>query len=113
MPPAFIRLQRKGQMVLPRRLREMTGIAEGTLLKVDVLKGPRFLVTPQFTIDHPMAENSRKNRKQLLRDLAGAVDELRQDAKAKGLDKMPMREIRAAVTAARRDLKTRSKQPSR
>jgi hypothetical protein len=34
-----------------------------------------------------------------------------QDAKKKGVDKMPMREIRVAVTAVRRDLRNGSRQP--
>ena len=109
MSQAFIKLQRKGQMVLPRRLREMTGLAEGTLLKVDVLEGPRFLVTPQFTIDRPLVEG--KNRKAIFRELAQVVAELRQEAKEKGIDKMTKREINAAVAAARRDLKKSSKRP--
>jgi len=42
------------------------------------------------------------------------VAELRQEAKEKGIDKMPMSEIRAAVTAMRRDLKKKSiKQPAK
>ncbi len=75
-------------MVIPRSLREAAGVAEGTLMKVAVVKGGRFLVTPQFTVDRSIVEGSR-NRKQILRDLASAVAELRQDAKEKGIDKMP------------------------
>jgi bifunctional DNA-binding transcriptional regulator/antitoxin component of YhaV-PrlF toxin-antitoxin module len=111
MPQAFIKLQRKGQMVLPRRLREMTGVAEGTLLKVDVLKGPRFLVTPQFTIDRPLVEG--KNRKAVFRELAQVVAELRQEAKEKGIDKMSKAQINAAVAAARRDLKKTGKRSAK
>lgn len=68
-------------------------------------------VTPQLTIGRALVENPRKNRKQLLRELAQTVDGIRQEAKEKGIDKMPMREIRAAVTAVRRDLKKTSKRP--
>jgi bifunctional DNA-binding transcriptional regulator/antitoxin component of YhaV-PrlF toxin-antitoxin module len=96
-------------MVIPRSLREEAGIAEGTLMKVAVVKGGQFLVTPQFTIDRSVVTHGRKDRKQLLRELAVAVTELRQDAKEKGLDKMPMSEIDRAVAAARRDLKKTSK----
>ena len=39
------------------------------------------------------------------RDLARVLDELRQEAKEKGIDKMSKREINAAVAWARRDLK--------
>jgi len=110
MPQALIKLQRKGQMVLPRRLREMTGVAEGTLLKVDVLEGPRFLIPPQFT-DRPAVEG--QNRKAVFRELAHVVAELRQEAKKKGIDKMSKREINAATAAARRDLKKSSKRPTK
>ena len=51
MPEALVKLQRKGQMVIPRSLREEVGIAEGTLMKVAVVKGGRFLLTPQITVD--------------------------------------------------------------
>jgi hypothetical protein len=64
------------------------------------------LVTPQLTLNRPAVTHGRKNRKQLLRELATAVDELRQDAREKGIDKVPMREIDAAVAAARRPQKT-------
>ncbi len=109
MSQALVKLQRKGQMVIPRSLREAAGVAEGTLMKVTVLQGPRFLLTPQFTIDRSVVNGPRKNRKQILRDLAQAVAELRQDAKQKGLDKMPLSEINRAVASARRDLKKTSK----
>jgi len=66
------------------------------LLKVDIL------VTPQFSINRSMAGNPRKNRKQLLRELAATVAGLRLEAKAVGLDKMSLREINATVAAARR-----------
>ncbi|SPE42652.1 hypothetical protein SBA3_650005 [Candidatus Sulfopaludibacter sp. SbA3] len=99
-------------MVLPRRLRDIAGVTEGTLMKVDVIEGPRFLVTPQLTIDRPLVAGPKRSRKEVLKELAAAVADLRQDAQEKGLDKMPMREIRAAVTAARRDLKA-GKQPAK
>jgi len=107
MSQTLVKLQRKGQMVIPRSLREEAGISEGTLLKVDVVKGGRFLLTPQLTITRPSAKG--QSRKQILRELAAAVEELRQDAKTKGIDKMSMGEINRAVAAARRDLKKNTK----
>ena len=91
-------------MVIPRSLREEAGVSEGTLMKVTVIRGGRFLVAPQVTVDRNGA-SGRKSRKQILRELAVAVAELRQEAKEKGLDKMPMSEINRAVAAMRRDLK--------
>jgi hypothetical protein len=44
-----------------------------------------------LAIDRASVTASWKNRKRLLRELAATVAELRQEAKEKGLDKMPMR----------------------
>ncbi len=49
-----------------------------------------------------MITPSRTTHKQLFRELAQVLAELRQEAKEKGLDNMPMSEINAAVTAARK-----------
>ena len=99
-------------MVIPRSLREAVGVSEGSLMKVAVV-GHQLLVTPQITVDRAIVEDPRKNRKQILHELATAVAELRQDAKEKGVDKMPMSEINRAVAAVRRDLKKSSKQPAK
>ena len=109
MADILVRLQRKGQMVIPRSLRDQVGVTEGTLMKVSVVKGGQFLLTPQVAVDRSIVTARPKNRKALLKELAVAVAELRQDAKEKGIDKMPMSEINRAVAAARRDLKKTSK----
>ncbi len=102
MSSVLVKLQKKGQMVIPRNLRDEVGVSEGTLLKVAVVDGGQFLVTPQFAIDGLIVSDPQKNRGQLLRELAATVDEIRQEAKAKGLDKMTPKEINRAVAAARR-----------
>lgn len=112
MSQALVKLQRKGQMVIPRSLREEVGVSEGAMLKVAVIQGGQLLVTPQFTVDRPAIGNRRASRKQLLRDLAAVVDEIRQEAKEKGIDKMPMSEIDPAVASARKALsKKTAKRP--
>jgi len=108
MSNALVKLQRKGQMVIPRSLREEAGVAEGTLLKVAVVKGGQFLVTPQFTIDRSVIADRHKDPKQAFRELARVVAEIRQEAKEKGIDKMPMSEINAAVAAARKALQKKT-----
>jgi AbrB family looped-hinge helix DNA binding protein len=113
MSAILVKLQRKGQMVIPRSLREEAGVSEGTLMKVAVVKGGRFLLTPQFTIDRSVVADHKGNRKQVLRDLAQVVAEIRQEAKQKGIDKMPMSEINAAVAAVRRDQRKNSKRPAK
>jgi len=93
-------------MVIPRSLREEAGVVEGTLMKVAVVNGGQFLVTPQFSIDRAIVTNLRKTRKQVLRELAATVAGLRREAKAKGLDRLSVREINATVAAARRAYKS-------
>jgi AbrB family looped-hinge helix DNA binding protein len=109
MPDALVKLQRKGQMVIPRSLRELAGVGEGTLMKIAVIEGGQFLLTPQFTIDRSVV-TGKKDPKQAFRNLAEIVSELRQEAKSKGLDSISREEINRAVTSARRDLK---KQPAK
>jgi AbrB family looped-hinge helix DNA binding protein len=113
MSQALVKLQRKGQMVIPRSLREEVGVAEGTLMKISVVEGRNLLLTPQLTVDRAIVVDPGKSRKQLLRELAATLNEIRQEAREKGLDKMSSREINAAVTAARRDLKKTGKRPSK
>ena len=110
MSSVLVKLQRKGQMVIPRSLREEAGVSEGTLMKVAVLEGGQLLITPQVTIARSVV-HGRKDRKQAFRDLAQVVAELRQESKEKGLDTMSKAEINRAVAAARRDLKKSSKPP--
>jgi antitoxin component of MazEF toxin-antitoxin module len=100
-------------MVIPRNLRDEAGVSEGTLLRIAVVEGGRFLVTPQVSIDRSIVTNSDKSKKQLFRDLAQVVSELRQEAKEKGLDTMSKKEIGRAVAATRRDLKKNSKRPAK
>jgi AbrB family looped-hinge helix DNA binding protein len=109
MSSALVKLQRKGQMVIPRSLREQAGVSEGTLMKISLIEGRQFLLTPQFTVDRALVEGPRKIRKQLLKELAQTIDEIRQEAKQKGIDKMTKQEINAAVAWARRDLKKTAK----
>ena len=96
-------------MVIPRNLRDEAGVSEGTLMKVAVVEGGRFLVTPQLTVDRSVVTRVPKNRKSAFQDLAQVVAELRKEANEKGLATMPTKEISRAVAAARRDLKQSNK----
>lgn len=82
---------------------------KATLMKVSVVEGRRFLLTPQFTVDRAVVTASGNDRKQALRELGQVVAEIRQEAKEKGIDTMSMKEINRAVAAARRDLRKTSK----
>lgn len=101
-------------MVIPRSLREEAGVREGALLKVAVVKGSHFLIIPQVTIDRPSIGSPKASRKQIFRELAAVVAEIRQEAKAKGVDKMTKREMNAAVASTRRALTPKnSKRPAK
>lgn len=104
MASVLVKLQPRGQMVIPRSLRDQVGVSAGTLLKVAIVKGGQFLITPQASSDGSSIAPRAKDRKQTFQDLREVVNELRQEAKAKGIDKMSKAEINRAVAAARRDL---------
>jgi len=69
------------------------------------------MLTPQVTVDRNGATSS-KDVKQAFRDLAQVVAEIRQEAKEKGLDKISMSEIHAAVNAMRRNHKKKASKRS-
>lgn len=111
MSQALVKLQRKGQMVIPRSLREEAGVTEGTLMKVSVVEGGQFLITPQLAVNRAVLTGNRKDRKQAFRDLAQIVAELRREAQEKGLDTLPAKEIDRAVANARRAQVRKTKRP--
>jgi AbrB family looped-hinge helix DNA binding protein len=112
MNTTLIKLQRKGQMVIPRSLREQVGVSEGTLMEVAVVEGGRFLITPQVTLDRAIVADPKKSRKQLMQALSAAVEGIRQEAKENDLAKLTMKQINAEVAASRRNqAKKRAKQP--
>ena len=104
----LVKIHRKGQMTLPSSFRTAMGLGEGSLVELSLENG-KAIISPQLTIDREIVTGPPKKRKALLKELAVAVAELRQDAKEKGIDKMSKREINAAVAWARRDLKKTSK----
>jgi AbrB family looped-hinge helix DNA binding protein len=104
----LVKIHRKGQMTLPRSFRSALGVDEGSLVELSLQNG-KAILSPQLTINRDIVTGIPKNRKALLKALAAAVAELRQDAKEKGIDKMTTRQINDAVARARRDLKKNSK----
>lgn len=108
----LVRIHRKGQMTLPSSFRTAMGVGAGSLVELS-LKNGKAIMSPQITISREIVTGPPKNRKSLLKELAAAVTELRQDAKEKGIDKMSKREINAAVAWARRDLKATRKPAAR
>jgi len=112
MNTVLIKLQRKGQMVIPRSLREQVGVSEGALMEVAVVEGGRLLITPQVTLDRAIVTDPKKSRKQLIQALSAAVEGIRREARGSGLDKLTMKQINAEVAASRHNQpKKRVKQP--
>ena len=104
----LVKIHRKGQMTLPSSFRTAMGLNAGSLVELS-LKNGKAIMSPQIILNREIVTGPPKNRKALLKELAVAVAELRQDAKEKGIDKMSKREINAAVAWARRDLRKTSK----
>lgn len=104
------KIQNKGQVTIPTVVRRQAGLAKGDLVNFIFQRG-RIIMTPTLIIDRSAVTDPRRSRKEILKGLAQAVDELRQDAKEKGIDKMSKADINRAVAAMRRDLKKTSKQP--
>ena len=107
----LVKMQRKGVVVIPSNMRRHVGVVDGDLMEVAVLETSQFLITPQLTISRAVVVDPKKNHKQILADLAATVAGIRAEAKAKGLDKLTMREINATVAEARRAQKKTSKRP--
>jgi AbrB family looped-hinge helix DNA binding protein len=108
----LVKIHRKGQMTLPSSFRAAMGVSEGSLVELS-LKNGKAIMSPKITINRDIVTSPPKSRTQLLQELAQTVDEIRQEAKEKGLDKMSRREINAAVAWARRDLKKTNKRPAK
>jgi AbrB family looped-hinge helix DNA binding protein len=108
----LVKIHRKGQMTLPSSFRAAMGVSEGSLVELS-LKNGKAIMSPKITINRDIVTGPPKSRTQLLQELAQTVDEIRQEAKEKGLDKMSRREINAAVAWARRDLKKTNKRPAK
>jgi AbrB family looped-hinge helix DNA binding protein len=117
----IVRIQKKGQVVIPRRLREQVGVAEGDLLEVKV-RGSQFLLTPKLVITRELVTGTKKNRKQSAEFLTQvrqsapeALKDIWAESKRKRLDELTTRQIDAIITGARQEEESRkkAKQPAK
>ena len=112
----IVKVQKKGQVVIPRRLREQVGVAEGDLLEVRV-QGSQFLLTPKLVISRELITGPKQNRKQqraeFLMQVRASAPQVLQDIWAesnrKGLDKLTPRQIDAIIAEARQEQESRKK----
>ncbi len=58
----FVRVQKKGQVTLPVRLRAKAGIAEGDVLEARLERG-KISLTPKTLVDRQIAESLEDYRK--------------------------------------------------
>ena len=79
-------------------MREEVGISEGTLMKVAVVKGNQFLLTPQSTVDRPLALVEKRPS-----PFMAALRSAQEEAKQNGTSKLTMKEINAEIAAYRKE----------
>lgn len=118
----MVKLQKKGQVVIPRSLREQLGVAEGDLLEVKV-QGSQFLLTPQLVIGRDLVTGTkstpRQRRQGFLRQVKDSAPQALKDmwaeSKRRGLDKLTMRQIDAIISEGRQERESRkkTKQPAK
>ena len=53
----LVKINRKGQMILPSRLRSATGVSEGDMVEASVHRG-KIVLTPKVVIDHSKFPNA-------------------------------------------------------
>ena len=118
----IVKLQKKGQVVIPRSLREQLGVAEGDLLEVKV-QGSQFLLTPQLVMSRDLVTGTkstpRQRRQDFLRQVKDSAPQALKDmwaeSKRRGLDKLTMRQIDAIISEVRQEQESRkkTKQPAK
>jgi AbrB family looped-hinge helix DNA binding protein len=79
--PTLVKIQRKGQVTLPMRLRSAVGVAEGDLVEASVQRG-KIVLTPKMTIHRsklPTAdrEYTLAQRRIIDRELAKGLDDIK------------------------------------
>src|SRR5258708_40222183 len=77
----LVKIQRKGQLTLPTRLRSAVGVAEGDLVEASVQRG-KIVLTPKMTIHRPKFpvaddEYTPAQRRIIDRELAKGLDDVK------------------------------------
>jgi AbrB family looped-hinge helix DNA binding protein len=73
----LVRIQRKGQMTLPSRLRSAIGVAEGDLVEASVQSG-KIVLTPKLVIDPTDDRYTPAQRRAIDRGIAQSLREYKQ-----------------------------------
>lgn len=81
--PRMVRVSSKGQIVLPKTLRERAGIADGDFIYIDEVDGILLIEKPMPSSLAALTQNLRKEasaRRFTRRDLEAAISEARVQA---------------------------------
>ncbi len=103
---AIVTVKNKYQVVIPQSVRERVGVKVGDILEAKAEKG-KITFTPKAVLDRSVLFSPSRNRKRLLAELAKVLEAVRQDAKAKAVDKLTMRQINAIIAETRRQQRTK------
>src|SRR5579872_4270648 len=104
---AIVTVKNKYQIGIPQGVREKLGINPGDLLEAKVERG-KLTYTRKSIVDSDRiipADRAARARffKQLQADAPEWLTKIQRASKAKGTDKLTMREINAEIAAARRE----------
>ena len=111
----LVKIQRKGQMTLPSRLRSAIGIAEGDLVEATVQRG-KIVLTPKVVIDRskfPTADDeyTPSQRRAIDARLNKAMAEVKKGHVSPAFDTIA--EFAASLKADAKKLKAKTKRPGR
>ena len=103
----IIKIQRKGQVTIPTRLRIQVGLVDGDLVEAKAERG-KIVLTPKMVVDR---EYTPEQRRIIDARLAESLDDVK-----KGRTYGPFDSARAAITFLRKEIKARkatgNKKPS-
>jgi AbrB family looped-hinge helix DNA binding protein len=111
----LVKIQRKGQMTLPSRLRSAIGIAEGDLIEATVQRG-KIVLTPKLVIDRskfPNADNEYTPAQRRIIDaqLAESLEDVTKGRVSPAFETIA--EFAASLKADAKKVKAKAKRSSR
>ena len=111
----LVKIQRKGQMTLPSRLRSAIGIAEGDLIEATVQRG-KIVLTPKVVIDRskfPNADNeyTPAQRRAIDAQLAKSLEDVKKGRVSPAFETIA--DFAASLKADAKKLKPKTKRSAR
>ena len=115
MMTRLVKIQRKGQMTLPSRLRSALGVGEGNVIEASVQRG-KIVLTPKLVIDRSKFPNADdeytpEHRRVVDGRLAKAMAEVKKGNVSPAFETIA--EFAAALKADAKKLKANSKHTAR